>query len=1032
MMKQPFTKFGVTTLFSLLCSAFLHAQVVTDERMFSFEEPQIPDCITATHSRLSVSDLHYKDGKHSLEWTFEPGGILELKKDLKFEKKDPTGKDLYLSAFIVWVYNEVPQDETIEFQFLKDGKRCTSFPFGINFSGWRAAWVCYERDMQGTPEEGMNELRIIAPNSKGSLFIDHLITATKVDARQQTADLQVPFVNAGTTNHWLVVYQHSLLKPDIELTPVDDKQRAEMQLLEKRFRDMIYTKGKTTDKEVETIRKKYDFYQITYKNGQVSGVPIYMVRASEAYERIIPNWDKDMLTKMGVEMRAYFDLMKRIAVAYNNAANPVIREEMKKKFLAMYDHITDQGVAYGSCWGNIHHYGYSVRGLYLAYFLMKDVLRETGKLQEAERTLRWYAITNEVYPKPEVNGIDMDSFNTQTTGRIASILMMEDTPEKLQYLRSFSRWIDFGCRPALGLSGSFKVDGGAFHHRNNYPAYAVGGLDGATNMIYLFSRTEFAVSELAHETVKNVLLTMRFYCNKLNFPLSMSGRHPDGKGKLVPMHFAMMALAGSPDGKEEYDSEMASSYLRLISDPSIENDSPEYMPKVSNAEERKVAKRLVEKGFRPEPDPQGNIAMGYGCVSVQRRSNWSAVADVYKRQAVARGHSRYLWAAEHYLGANLYGRYLAHGSLQILTAAPGQTVTPATSGWQQEGFDWNRIPGVTSIHLPLEQLQAKVLNVDSYSGMEEMLYSDEAFAGGLSQQKMNGNFGMKLHEHDKYNGSHRARKSYHFIDGMIVCLGSDIENTNTEFPTETTIFQLAVTDKAGHDYWKNYQGDKKVWVDHLGTGYYVPTPIRFEKNFPQYSRMQNTGKETKGDWVSLVVDHGKAPKNGSYEYAVLPQTNETLMKKFAKKPTYKVLQQDRNAHIVESVSEQIISYVLFETPETTLPGGLLQRVDTSCLVMIHKGSADKIKLTVAQPDLALYRGPSDEAFDKDGKRIERSIYSRPWIENASSEIPVTVTIKGQWNVEETPFCKVISSDKKQTVLQFSCKDGASFEVELRR
>ena len=595
MMKQPFTKFGVTTLFSLLCSAFLHAQVVTDERMFSFEEPQIPDCITATHSRLSVSDLHYKDGKHSLEWTFEPGGILELKKDLKFEKKDPTGKDLYLSAFIVWVYNEVPQDATIEFQFLKDGKRCTSFPFGINFSGWRAAWVCYERDMQGTPEEGMNELRIIAPNSKGSLFIDHLITATKVDARQQTADLQVPFVNAGTTNHWLVVYQHSLLKPDIELTPVDDKQRAEMQLLEKRFRDMIYTKGKTTDKEVETIRKKYDFYQITYKNGQVSGVPIYMVRASEAYERIIPNWDKDMLTKMGVEMRAYFDLMKRIAVAYNNVVNPVIREEMKKKFLAMYDHITDQGVAYGSCWGNIHHYGYSVRGLYLAYFLMKDVLRETGKLQEAERTLRWYAITNEVYPKPEVNGIDMDSFNTQTTGRIASILMMEDTPEKLQYLRSFSRWIDFGCRPALGLSGSFKVDGGAFHHRNNYPAYAVGGLDGATNMIYLFSRTEFAVSELAHETVKNVLLTMRFYCNKLNFPLPMSGRHPDGKGKLVPMHFAMMALAGSPDGKEEYDSEMASSYLRLISDPSIENDSPEYMPKVSNAEERKVQNVLWRK-----------------------------------------------------------------------------------------------------------------------------------------------------------------------------------------------------------------------------------------------------------------------------------------------------------------------------------------------------------------------------------------------------------------------------------------------------
>lgn len=48
----------------------------------------------------------------------------------------------------------------------------------------------------------------------------------------------------------------------------------------------------------------------------------------------------------------------------------------------------------------------------------------------------------------------------------------------------------------------------------------------------------------------------------------------------------------------------------------------------------------------------------------------------------------------------------------------------------------------------------------------------------------------------------------------------------------------------------------------------------------------------------------------------------------------------------------------------------------------------------------------------------------------SGEIPVTVTLKGYWNMKETPFCKVISADKKQTVLRFTCKDGASFEVEI--
>lgn len=1024
MIKQSLCRLGAATLFSCCCSAFLSAQVVTDERLFSFEQPDIPSCITGVQSQLSISDVHYKDGTHSMEWVFEPGGVLELKKDLKFEEKDPTGKDLYLSAFIVWVYNEEPQDAKIEFQFLKDGKKCTSFPFGINFKGWRAAWVCYERDMQGTPEEGMNELRIVAPQSKGRLFIDHLITGTKVDARQQTADLQVPFVNAATKNHWLVVYKHSLLQPDIELTPVSDQQKKEMKLLEKRFRDMNYTKGKVTEKELNTIRKKYDFYQITYKNGHVSGVPIYMVRASEAYERIIPNWDKDMLTKLGVEMKAYFDLMKRIAVAYNNSTDqPEVQKELRQKFMAMYDHITDQGVTYGSCWGNIHHYGYSVRGLYLAYFLMKDVLREEGRLLEAERTLRWYAITNEVYPKPQGNGIDMDSFNTQTTGRIASILMMEDTPEKLQYLKSFSRWIDYGCRPALGLAGSFKADGGAFHHRNNYPAYAVGGLDGATNMIYLFNHTEWAVSPLAHETVRKVLLAMRFYCNKQHFPLSMSGRHPDGRGKLVPMHYAMMAMAGTPDGKEAYDESMAAAYLRLISDIPADAQEPDYMPKVSNAQERKIAKQLMKQGFRAEEDPEGNLALGYGCVSVQRRDNWSAVV---------RGHSRYLWAAEHYLGHNLFGRYLAHGSMQILTAAPGQTVTPATSGWKQEGFDWNRIPGATYIHLPLDLLKAKVMNVDTFSGMEEMLYSDEAFAGGLSQQQENGNFGMKLHEHDKYNGTHRARKSYHFIGGTIVCLGTDIENDNADYPTETTIFQLAVNDVAGQEYWKNYQGNGNVWMDHLNTGYYVPVKASFEKNFPQRSRLQNSGKDTKGDWVSLVVNHGKAPEGGSYEYAVLPQTDAATMKAFAKKPGYKVLKQDRDAHIVQVPAEGICSYVLFETPQATLPGGLLQRTDTACLVMVQKEASDKYLLTVAQPDLALYRGDSDEALDENGKRIERSIYSRPWINNESGEIPVTVTLKGRWTVEETPYCKLVSADKKQTVLRFTCKDGASFEVELKK
>lgn len=1001
------------------------AQVVKHERLLSFEEENVPSFITTDNGSLQINDEHYKDGLQCMQWTYKPGAVLSLKKDLKFEKLDPTGKDLYMSAFIVWVYNEKAQDKKIRFEFLKDGKVCSSFPFGINFTGWRAAWVCYERDMQGTPEEGMNEIRVQAPDAEGTLFFDHIVTASKVDPRQQTADVQVPFVNKNTKSHWLLIYPHSLWKPDIELTDLTERNRQDIKLMEKRFRDMLYTPSELTDKEMKAIKKAFAHYNIVYKNGKVSGMPIFMVRQAEAYERMIERWDKDMFTKLGMEMNKYFNLMKRVAIAYNDAVKEEDKKELEYIFNAMYDHITDQGVAYGSCWGNIHHYGYSMRGLYPAYFLMKDVLRKRGKLQEAERTLRWYSIANEVYPKPTVNGIDIDTFNTQTQGRIASILIMEDTPEKLQYLRSFSRWIDYGCRPAPGLMGSFKADGASFHHCNNYPAYAVGGLDGATNMIYLFSGTELRLSEEAHSTVKNVLLAMRFYCNTRQWALSMSGRHPNGKGQLIPVQYAMMAIAGTPDGKKNIDPDMASAYLRIMSlSASLDKDAPDYLPQTSGTLEQKLKKQLEDCGYKPEPDPQGNLALGYGCVSVQRRGNWAAVV---------RGHSRYLWAAEHYLDANFYGRYLAHGSMQILTGKPGQLVTLGTSGWQENGFDWNRFPGSTSIHLPFDKLRAVVLNVDSYSGMEEMLYSDEAFAGGLSQEDMNGNFGMKLHEHDKYNGSHRARKSYHFFDGMIVCLGSDIENDNKDYETETTVFQLAAVTPDMKKYWSNYTSDGRTYLDYNGVGYYLSketaAEAKFEKNFPQTTVGERSTKPTSGDWVSLVVAHGKAPKAKGYEYAVLPATDAETMSKFARKPSYKVLQRDRNAHIVSTSDGGLTSYVLFEKPEKELRGGLVLKTDTSCLVMV-KDNKDKITLTVAQPDLALYRGESDDVFDENGKRKERSIYSRPWKFDESQEIPVTVTVKGKWNIKENPFCKIVSSDRKHTVLKFICKDGASYDVEL--
>ena len=77
-------KTGTALMLGLLASTGLQAQeapaygdtpIVINERLLSFEEPQVPDFISATSSQLSINDRHYRDGRHCLSWQYEPGSL---------------------------------------------------------------------------------------------------------------------------------------------------------------------------------------------------------------------------------------------------------------------------------------------------------------------------------------------------------------------------------------------------------------------------------------------------------------------------------------------------------------------------------------------------------------------------------------------------------------------------------------------------------------------------------------------------------------------------------------------------------------------------------------------------------------------------------------------------------------------------------------------------------------------------------------------------------------------------------------------
>lgn len=155
--------------------------------------------------------------------------------------------------------------------------------------------------MEGTPKVGMNEIRIDAPDVKGKLYFDHLITATKVDPRQQTADMQIPFVNKKTKTHWLVVLKNYNTQPDIPLTELTQQNRQQIKVIEERFRELIYTPSKLYPKHMDELRSKFAKYNISRKNGNITGIPIWYVHHAEAYERIIKPWDKNILTRTGIQ-----------------------------------------------------------------------------------------------------------------------------------------------------------------------------------------------------------------------------------------------------------------------------------------------------------------------------------------------------------------------------------------------------------------------------------------------------------------------------------------------------------------------------------------------------------------------------------------------------------------------------------------------------------------------------------------------------------------------------------------------------------
>lgn len=948
-------------------------------KVYQFEKGIPKNIVSSKKESVSISNEKYKDGESSLKWKFKKGEALSILGDVGYTVFKTGEQEKARSSYSMWIYNEEPIDGEMLVQFKKDGIVKCWFPIKMNFKGWRTMWVQYDRDMKGEPIEGMDEITFVAPNESGEILIDQIIPSVLIDPRHNARDEQVDFINleadTAANAHWMALYKnYNQIDKNEEKIVLNESETEGIKKVEKRYREKLLKKVQVTPELI--AEKEMEFSEYKKINLEfIQRLVIYKDLKPEEKEKI-----KYIATK---EFGIY---LRELAYMYNSTDNVQEKERIAKLFNESLEYMYDQGWTKGSSQGTIHHLGYQMREIYDAIFLMKEPLVKLGTVNKAKEMVTWYSAMGMIYtPKENLKGVNIDVLNTMLPGMLTAILLNESKEKESKELYQLQSYLMNSIKYSPGVLGGFKYDGTVFHHMQNYPAYAKGAFEGLVPIIYYLNGTSYAVTGEQYKIVKNSVLTTRLYSNKYNYLLSLTGRHPNGKFKIDSEGFRLMALSGEGG----VDKELAQAYLRL--DP-----------------QGKSAEKFRNMGLKEERAPQGSWTMNMGSLQLHRRKEWLAGV---------KGYSRYLVGNETYIKNNLYGRYMSYGAFQILEGSLKE------SGYVQEGWDWKHFPGTTAIDVPFEKLKSNISQVDTKSGVEEMLLSDETYSGGNSLND-NGMFAMKLHEHPKYNGTHRARKSVFFFNNKAILLGSGIENNDSENETHTTLFQNYL----GQNLKNSYIQKEGAIIDSQNNLYKIVEGDVVLKKGKQESKDQNSGEKTENNYELAYINHGKAPKNGKYHYSILIKGNNEEQEKFRKNSKYEVLNQDNSSHIVKDLKSDMIGYALFESGKVQ-NNRFIESVDTPSMILLQE-KGKEIQMSFVDPDLRLYEGRDEEQYDKNGVMIERSIYSRPWIGNEGKEHIALVILKGKYNVDNNPKVKS-EIDGDFTKLSITSKNGEPIKIILK-
>ncbi|MFZ7109607.1 chondroitinase family polysaccharide lyase [Avibacterium avium] len=971
-----------------------------------FEGEKLPDSMTINGGQVAPSQLRYKDGRQSLRWQFQPKSELVFNQQIDLSKDDA----ILPQTFMLWLYNDKPFKQPLQFDFEQQGKVKKSFKINLDFTGWRGIAVPF-RDMPGGKVLSLDKLVITAPNEAGTLYLDQLLFNVPVDNRYPIPDYQADFVNpmasTAVNKNW-----NALLMNDQRLSQIyphldfNAKLQSDPKIesIYQRFEQVLNVfADKPSAVDFSQILQKYQAFNISEKNGVIQGAMLDFPARQKFMKnaQVFSKQDQAFLLS-SVSMRELGKVMLESAKALRTGKlADEQRQQLEAQFLLATRYLFDQGFVRGSSIQIVSHMGYQNREIFDAWFLMRDLLSQQGLLEQAQGAMAWFSGAGRIFePDSSIVEANVDILNTQLQWMLKSILLLPNENQRAGLLKQFSHWLSTTVLQSQGVAGGFKPDGSMFHHSQHYTAYGKDAFTGLSPVVYAISGTPYALTQEAKKRLDDVLYKMWVYTKEGHIPIVISGRHPTGKFSIASAPYKWFALAGDEKNSAKINRTFAAIYAALEHKAEFE-------------------------GVPAAAEPTGAWAMNYASMVVQRRHQDDPKLSWL---AIARGFSRYLVGNESYEKNNLYGRYMSYGALEIIPEHFNDR------GYRYDGWDWNRFPGTTTIHLPYPELRAKLSQLPA-AGLEEMLLSTETYAGGTDLHN-NSMYAMKLRGHSKYQQeSLFAKKSYFLFDNQIIALGSDIRNDDKQHATETTLFQHNVADLkpmfingkplATLGTVEELSGPVTL-ADPAGNRYYVSAGQKLTVRYQEQESVDDRNdKPTQGKFASAVLDHGKAPENGQYEYVVLiaPNADEGV--------DYQKLSHTSKLHAVRDKRSGQEGYAYFEAEQKDV-GGILLGASQPLMAMAQQGNEagkDYLDLSIVNPDFAFYQGTEEDQV-KDGKQVEVSIYSRTWRKTPSQPQHSSVTAKGKWQLAQASQCAKAEVKGENTLISTQTTDATPCKVRL--